>query len=248
MTESNYIFGIRAVMEAILAGKEIDKVLLKKGLTGDLSKELFDIIRERSIPYQMVPIEKINRITRKNHQGALAFISPIEYQSIEEVLISVFEKGDTPFVVVLDGVTDVRNLGAIARSAECAMAHAIVIPEKGSASVGADAIKTSAGALHEIPVCRVKNLEKTIAYLSDSGLKIVCATEKGSDFYFQSDLTGPIAVVMGSEETGISYPIIRKADLLCKIPIMGKIGSLNVSVAAGIMFFEVIRQRFSRDS
>lgn len=240
---NNYVFGIRAIIEAIHAGKEIEKVLLKKGLMGDLLKELTDLIKERGIPFQTVPIERINRITRKNHQGALAFISAIEYQSLENTLISVFEKGETPLVVVLDGITDVRNLGAIARSAACAGAHAIVVPEKGSAVVNADAIKTSAGALHDIPVCRVKNLWQSVMYLKNSGLSVVCATEKGADNYYSCKLDGPLALVLGAEDTGITSQILRSADMNCKIPLQGNIGSLNVSVAAGILLFEAVKQR-----
>jgi 23S rRNA (guanosine2251-2'-O)-methyltransferase len=242
-TLNNYVFGIRAIIEAIRAGKEIEKVLIKKGLVGDLSKELIDLVKEKGLVCQYVPIERINRITRKNHQGALAFISAIEYQSLENTLISVFEKGETPLVLVLDGVTDVRNLGAIARSAECAGVHAIVVPEKGSAVVNADAIKTSAGALHEIPVCRVKSLELAIKYLKNSGLSVSCASEKGGANYYDCNLTGPLALVMGAEDTGISTQLLKYADSTCKIPLLGKIGSLNVSVAAGILLFEVVKQR-----
>jgi 23S rRNA (guanosine2251-2'-O)-methyltransferase len=240
---NNYIFGIRSIIEAINAGKEIDKVLIKKGLTGDLSKELIDLLRENNVNCQYVPIERIDRITRKNHQGVLAFISAIEYQSLENTLISVFERGEVPLVVVLDSVTDVRNMGAIARSAECAGVHAIVVPEKGSAVVNADAIKTSAGALHDIPVCRVKSLDLAIKYLKNSGLTIACASEKGGQNYFNCNLSGPLAIVMGAEDTGISTALLKYADVTAKIPLMGKIGSLNVSVAAGILLFETVKQR-----
>lgn len=243
MTNSNFIFGYRSIIEAINAGKEIDKVILKKGSSGELYKELFDLVRQNEIPYQMVPVEKLNRITQKNHQGAIGFICPIEYQNMEEVLIRVFESAETPLMLVLDGITDVRNFGAIARSAKCAGVHAIVVPDKGSAVINADAIKTSAGALHEIPVCRVKSIGATIDYLLSSGLKIACATEKGSDVYYKCDFTGPMAIVMGAEDTGISHSVLRKADILCQIPIQGSIGSLNVSVAAGILMFDVVRQR-----
>jgi 23S rRNA (guanosine2251-2'-O)-methyltransferase len=243
MSSSDFIFGLRAIIEAINAGKEIEKVILKKGLQGELYKELFDLIREKDIPFQMVPIERINRITRKNHQGAVAYVSLIEYQSVENILMTAFEKGETPFFIVLDGLTDVRNFGAIARTAECAGVHGIIVPEKGSVSITADAIKTSAGALHEIPVCRVKNLIRTVEYLKDSGLLIVAATEKGAEDYFNCSLDKPVALVMGGEDIGISPTIIRMADVFCKIPMIGKIGSLNVSVAAGIILYEVVRQR-----
>lgn len=243
MNKPNFVFGIRAIIEAINAGKEVDKILLKRGASGDLYKELFDLISAHSIPYQYVPQEKLNRITKKNHQGAIAFMSAIEYQNLDEVLIRVFENGDTPFFLMLDGVTDVRNFGAITRSASCAGVQAIIVPEKGSAIINADAIKTSAGALHDISVCRVKNLSKTVEFLQTSGLKIACASEKASDLYYACQLTGPLAIVMGAEDVGISQSIIRRADILCKIPISGPISSLNVSVAAGVLLFEVVRQQ-----
>lgn len=237
------IFGIRAVIEAIQAGKEIDKVLIKKGLIGDLFKEMFDLIRIHQIPFQYVPLEKINRISRKNHQGVLAFISPVALQRIEDIIPTLYEDGKTPFVLVLDQVTDVRNFGAIVRSAECAGVDAIVIPDKGSARINADAVKTSAGALHIVPVCRTRSLKETVSFLKESGLKLVAATEKATAVYTNVPLTGPIAFIMGSEDTGIDPRLLALADEQVKIPILGKIESLNVSVAAGLLVYEVIRQR-----
>ena len=177
--EDEMIFGIRAVIEAIEAGKEIDKLLIKKDLQGDLSRELFNILKGRHIPVQRVPVEKLNRITRKNHQGVIAYTTQITYQHIEDIVPTLFEEGKNPFFVLLDGVTDVRNFGAIARTAECAGVDAIIIPSKNSVSVNADAIKTSAGALHTIPVCREDNLTKSIKYLKNCGIHIAGATEKG---------------------------------------------------------------------
>jgi 23S rRNA (guanosine2251-2'-O)-methyltransferase len=237
------IFGIRAVIEAIQAGKEIDKVLIKKGLIGDLFKELFDLIRIHQIAFQYVPIEKINRISRKNHQGVLAFISPVALQRIEDIIPTIFEEGKTPFILILDQVTDVRNFGAIVRSAECAGVHAIVIPDKGSARINADAVKTSAGALHLVPVCRTRSMKETVTFLKDSGLKLVAATEKANCIYTDAQLTGPIAFIMGSEDTGIDQRLLALADEQVKIPVFGKIESLNVSVAAGLLVYETIRQR-----
>lgn len=237
------IFGIRAVIEAIQAGKEIDKVLIKKGLIGDLFKEMFDLIRIHQVPFQYVPIEKINRISRKNHQGVLAFISPIALQRIEDIIPTLYEEGKTPLVLLLDQVTDVRNFGAIVRSAECAGVDAIVIPDKGSARINADAVKTSAGALHLVPVCRTRSMKETVSYLKDSGLKMVAATEKSDEIYTNADLTGPMAIIMGSEDTGIDPRLLAMADQQVKIPILGKIESLNVSVAAGLLIYEVVRQR-----
>jgi len=237
------IFGIRTVIEAINSGKEIEKVLIKKGLGGDLFKELFDLIREHGIPFQYVPLEKINRITRKNHQGVIAFVSPIVFHELDNLLPSIFETGKAPLVLVLDQVTDVRNFGAIVRTAECAGVDAVLIPEKGSARINADAVKTSAGALHLVPVCRTKDLQRSVRYLQESGLKIVAATEKATGSYTAVDLTGPTALVMGSEDEGISPAILRMTDEQVKIPILGKIESLNVSVAAGLLVYEVVRQR-----
>ena len=197
------IFGLRPVMEAIDAGREISKVLLRKGLEGDLYRELITSMRKHDIPSQVVPIEKLNRITRKNHQGVIAFVSPVEYARIENLVPSLFEKGENPFIIICDGITDTRNIGAIARSAECAGAHAILLPAKGSAMISADAVKTSAGALNHIAVCRTDNLKSSISFLKNSGLKIIAATEKARDIYHQTDLTGPAALLMGAEDTGI---------------------------------------------
>lgn len=236
------IFGIRAVIETINSGKEIDKVLLKKG-QGDLSKEVFDLIRERQIPFQFVPVEKLNRITRKNHQGVIAFVSPVTFYDIENYLPTLFEEGKNPCILVLDQVTDVRNFGAIVRTAECAGVDAVLIPDKGAARINADAVKTSAGALHLVPVCRTRDLKKAILYLQQSGLKIVAATEKSSESYIKADYSGPVAIVMGSEEDGIERQILEMADARVQVPILGKIQSLNVSVAAGLLVYEVLRQR-----
>jgi len=237
------IFGIRAVIEAINSGKDIDKVLLKKGPGGELYQEVFELIRSHQIPFQFVPLEKINRITRKNHQGVLAFISPVTFYDIENFLPSLFEKGKNPFILVLDEVTDVRNFGAIVRTAECAGVDAILIPERGAARINADAVKTSAGALHLMPVCRTRDLRRTVLFLQQSGLKLLAATEKSADLYSQADYSGPVAIIMGSEETGIDPQILSIADERVKIPILGQIQSLNVSVAAGLLVYEVIRQR-----
>jgi 23S rRNA (guanosine2251-2'-O)-methyltransferase len=241
--KSDFLFGIRSVIEAIHAGKEIEKVLVKKGLQGELYEELIDTMKQAKISWQTVPVERINRATRKNHQGVIAFVSAITYQDLENTLISVFEEGKNPLVLVLDGVTDIRNMGAIARSAECAGVDLIVIPEKGGAPINADALKTSAGALQHIPVCRVKNLYKAVEYLHDSGLKIVAATEKAKDNYTQIDFSGPTAIIMGAEDKGVSSQLLKVCDVGAKIPTVGEIGSLNVSVAAGILIFEAVRQR-----
>ena len=244
MKENEMIFGIRAIIEAIESDKEIDKIILKKDLQSELSHELFEVLRSHPlIQVQRVPLERINKYTRKNHQGAIAFISSTHYQRVEDLVQNIFEEGKDPFFIILDGVTDVRNFGAIARTCECAGVDAIVIPFRGSVSVGADAIKTSAGALHTLPVCKEKNLVQMVKYLKASGVRVVAATEKGDKVYTDTDLTGPLAIVMGAEDTGVSPEIIRLCDDLVKIPINGKISSLNVSVAAGVMIYESIRQR-----
>ena len=237
------IFGTRAVIEAINSGKEIDKVLLKKGPGSDLSKEVFDLIREHQIPFQFVPVEKLNRITRKSHQGVVAFVSPVIFYDIENYLPALFEEGKNPVILVLDQVTDVRNFGAIVRTAECAGVDAVLVPDKGAARINADAVKTSAGALHLVPVCRTTDLRKSVLFLQQSGLKIIAATEKSSENYIKTDYTGPVAIIMGSEEFGVDRQILDLADDRVQIPIMGKIQSLNVSVAAGLLVYEVIRQR-----
>lgn len=245
MDRNEYIFGIRAVMEAIEAGKDIDKVLIKKDLQGELVGELFDLIHEYQIVTQRVPIERINKITRKNHQGVIAILSAVTYHSLENLVPQVYEEGMLPFIVVLDGITDVRNFGAISRTCECVGANAIVIPERGSVTVNADAIKTSAGALHYLPVCREKNVVSAVRFLKDNGYQIVAASEKAQISYTEADYTGPVAIVMGAEDIGISPEVLRLCDTMVSIPQFGNIGSLNVSVAAGVMMYEVVRQRLA---
>ncbi len=243
MNKEDFVFGTRAVMEAIKNGKTIDKILVKKGLNNELFQELQLLIKENNIAIQAVPVEKINRVTRKNHQGVLAFISPVVFDNIENVLPSIYESGQDPLLLILDQITDVRNFGAIVRSAECAGVQAIIIPEKGMARIGADAVKTSAGALHHLPICKVNNLFKTIQFLIDSGIRIVAATEKGDKLYTETDFNCPVGIVMGSEDDGVSQQILNIADEQLKIPVLGKIESLNVSVSAALMIYEAVRQR-----
>ena len=241
--KSEMIFGVRAVIEAIEAGKEIDKILVKRDMQSDLSKELFAALKGTLIPVQRVPVERINRITRKNHQGVVAFISAITYQHIEDLVPTLFEAGKSPILMMLDGLTDVRNFGAIARTCNCAGVDAIVIPARNSVSVNADAIKTSAGALHTLPVCREQNLTTTIKFLKNSGFKIVAATEDGDYDYTQANYKDPVCIIMGAEDTGIPDEHLALCDEWIKIPMFGNIESLNVSVAAGILIYEAIRQR-----
>jgi len=241
--KTDFIFGIRSVIEAIRSGKEIDKILISKGLTGELVQEMLAGLKEANIPLQYVPIEKLNRITRKNHQGVIAFIAAVTYHQLDTLIPGLFEQGKVPFLLLLDGLTDVRNIGAIARTAECAGVDAIIIPEKGSAQINADAVKTSAGALHFIPVCRVKGMVNTIKYLKDCGLKIISATEKASDIYFHCNLKEPLALVLGAEDTGVDPDLVRLSDEHIRIPIQGHIESLNVSAAASVLIYEVVKQR-----
>ena len=243
MRNKEMIFGIRAVIEAIDAGKDIDKVLIRRELSGDLIIELQQLLRDYEIPMQKVPVERIDRITRKNHQGVIAFTSAVTYHKLENIIPQLYEEGKNPFILVLDGLTDVRNFGAIARTCEVAGVDAIVIPSRGSVTVNSDAVKTSAGALHTIPVCREKSLKEAVVPLKNSGIKVIAATEKAATVYTSSDMSIPIAVVMGSEDEGISNEIIRISDELIKLPQFGKIQSLNVSVAAGVIIYEGLRQR-----
>ena len=237
------IFGVRAVIEALQAGKEIDKILIKRDIQSDLSKELFAALKGTTIPVQRVPIERLNRITKKNHQGVVAFISPVTYQLTEQLVPFLFEEGKNPFFIMLDGVTDVRNFGAIARTCECAGVDALIIPNRDSVSVNADAIKTSAGALHKLPVCRELYLTATLRYLKESGFRIIAATEKGDYNYTEADYSGPLCIIMGAEDKGVSYDNLALCDEWVKIPMRGTIESLNVSVAAGILIYEAIRGR-----
>ncbi|MDR1200464.1 MAG: 23S rRNA (guanosine(2251)-2'-O)-methyltransferase RlmB [Tannerellaceae bacterium] len=245
MKEKEMIFGIRAVIEAIQSDKEIDKIVVKRELQSELSKELFNVLKGRDIPLQRVPVERLDRITRKNHQGVIAFISSVTYQRLEDIVPFVYEQGKNPFFVLLDGVTDVRNFGAIARTCECAGVDAIIIPAKGSVTVNADAIKTSAGALHVLPVCKEKSINQAIRFLKDSGIKVVAASEKAVDNYTAISYDGPIAIVVGAEDTGVSMENLRICDSMVKIPQFGTIGSLNVSVASSIMIYEVVRRRMN---
>lgn len=244
--KSEMIFGIRAVIEAVQAGKDIDKILVKKDIQSDLAKELFAVLKGTLIPVQRVPVERINRITRKNHQGVVAFMSAITYQKVEDLVPCLFEEGKNPLFVMLDGVTDVRNFGAIARTCECAGVDAVIIPMKNSVSVNADAVKTSAGALHTLPVCREQSLKTALQYLKNCGFRLVAATEKGDYDYTKADYTGPMCIVMGAEDTGVPYEHLALCDEWVKIPMYGSIESLNVSVAAGVLIYEAVKQRHEK--
>jgi 23S rRNA (guanosine2251-2'-O)-methyltransferase len=237
------IFGVRAVIEAVQAGKEMDKILMRSDLQNNLSCELFQMLKTARIPVQRVPREKLDRLTRKNHQGVIAFISAVSYQRLDDIVPFLYEEGKNPFIVLLDGVTDVRNFGAIARSCECAGADALVIPMHNSVSVNADAIKTSAGALLSLPVCKESTITEAIRFLKHSGYKIFAATEKTGTEYTQADYSVPVALIMGGEDRGVSMDNLRICDEKVRIPVWGTIASLNVSAAAAVFMYEVARQR-----
>lgn len=237
------IFGTRAVMEAIKSGRQIEKIYIQTGLTNDLVKELVHTAKQYKAPYTFIPQEKLNRLSSKNHQGVICVLSAIEYASLENIIDKAFSEGRDPFFLIVDRVTDVRNFGALARTAECASLDGIILADKGNAPITGDAMKTSAGALSHLAVCRVADMKKTIQLLKQSGIQIVACTEKASENLYTIDMNTPIALILGSEEDGISPELLKQADRLAKIPINGKIESLNVSVAAGIAIYEAVRQK-----
>jgi 23S rRNA (guanosine2251-2'-O)-methyltransferase len=242
MEKNEMIYGTRAVMEAIAAGKQIEKIMIQTGLNNELIRELLNKAKKQDLPVSFVPQEKLKRMSSKNHQGVLCLLSAVSFASLENVIHKAFSEGRDPVLLLLDRITDVRNFGAIARTAECAGVDAIVIGEKGSAPITGDAMKTSAGALNHLPVCRERDLKKTLQTLRDSGIRIIACTEKTENSLYHCALNGPVALIVGSEEDGISDALLREADELVKIPMKGKIESLNVSVAAGVAIYEVLRQ------
>ncbi|MGM5630505.1 23S rRNA (guanosine(2251)-2'-O)-methyltransferase RlmB [Apibacter raozihei] len=245
--EKDFIFGIHPVMEALEAGKTFDKVFLQNGLLGENIKVLKQKFSQAGIHIKYVPIEKLNRLTRKNHQGICAFLSPIQFFSIEDVVPQLFDEGKMPFILMLDHLTDVRNFGAICRTAEIVGVDAIVIPEEGTAPINSDSIKTSAGAIFNLKICKEKNLLKVLDFLKLSGIKIVCATEKTDKFIYDDELSLPLTIIMGNEERGISKDLLKNADSKLKLPVYGKTESLNVSVACGAFLYEVVRQNLSNN-
>ena len=239
------LFGLRPILEALNAGRTLEKIFLLRDTKNSLVGDISTLARAAGIQVQQVPVEKLDGLTRKNHQGAVAFVSPIDYAPLDNLLSGLFEEGKVPFLLLLDRITDVRNFGAIARTAECLGVQALVIPSHGAAQINGDALKTSAGALNLLPVCREANLQETIRFLQQSGVTVVACTEKATEAVGAADVdfSGPVAVLMGSEEDGIAPELLRLADVRLKVPMAGQIQSLNVSVAAGIMLFEVARQR-----
>lgn len=243
MERKQWIFGRHPVLEALSGGQAIEKVWLQQGTRGDLEKQLRHLCREHKVPMTFLPKERISKLVKGNHQGVVALMAAAAYQNLENILPFVYEQGDIPLILLLDGVTDVRNFGAIARSAELCGVHAIVIPSKGSAGLTGEAVKTSAGALNRIPVCRVKSLVSTISYLQESGLKVLASDLSGEQFLHDFDLQDPLALVLGSEGEGISKGVAKAADACFKIPQLGTLNSFNVSVANGIMLYETMQQR-----
>ncbi len=241
--KQDLIYGIRAVIEALKSGQHLERIFIQKTLKGDLIKELMFEIHQSKTPLSKVPPERINKFTKKNHQGVVALISPIQYSNLEHLVLEVYERGEVPLFLLLDEITDVRNFGAIARTAECMGVHGVVIPIKGGAQVNEDAIKTSAGALNYLPVCREKSLLEAVEFLKASGISIISCTEKSESTIHQADFKSPSAIIMGSEEKGISEELLSLSDQNSKIPMTGKIESLNVSVAAGMILYEAHRQR-----
>ena len=237
------VFGTRALIETIKSGKQVEKIFLQKGLSNDLVQELNDLVRTHHLSVSKVPVEKLNRLTRKNHQGVVAFVSPITYVPLHNIVASSYENGRTPLVLILDRITDVRNFGAICRTAECTGVNALVVPSKGGALVNSDAMKTSAGGLNYLPVCKEENLLTTVDYLKNSGFQIIACTEKTDQSIYDLEYNIPTAIIMGSEENGVSSELLNACSEKAKIPLYGEIDSLNVSVAAAVVLYECIRQR-----
>lgn len=245
MQSSTHIYGLRAVIEAINANEPIHKVFIQKGLRGDLSRELEVLVRKHGISSSYVPVEKLNRLTNNNHQGVVANISPISFHNFEDLVEQVIGNKKNPIFLLLDQLSDVRNFGAIIRTAECTGVDGIVIQKKGAAPVTADTIKTSAGAVFRIPIAKVDHLKDAVFYMQASGVKVIAATEKTTKTIYEVSFDGPCAIIMGAEDSGISPSILKAADSLARIPLMGEIGSLNVSVACGVFLFEALRQRLA---
>lgn len=243
MEKETTIFGIRAIIEAIKSGENIDKIFLQKGLKGDLFTELEQLIRQERLNASYVPVEKLNRLSKKNHQGAVAQIAPISFYDIEDLVLNVIESGKTPLFLLLDQLSDVRNFGAIIRTAECTSVSGIIIQKKGGAPVNGDTVKTSAGAIFKIPICKVDHIKDAVFHMQASGIKVIAATEKTDNTIYDVSFNEPCAIIMGSEGKGINPSVLKVADEKAKLPILGEIESLNVSVACGAFLYEAVRQR-----
>ena len=240
---NDQIYGIRAVLEAIGSGRAINKIFLQKGLKGELFKELEAAIRKNQLSASYVPVEKLNRLTKNNHQGVVADISPVTFHTLEELVEKTTKKEAPALFLLLDQLSDVRNFGAIIRTAECTGVDGIIIPKKGAAPVTGDTIKTSAGAVFKIPIAKVDHIKDAVFYLQASGVSVIAATEKTQNLLYDIPMKGPVAIVMGAEDTGISPSVLKTVDHTAKLPLLGTIESLNVSVACGVFLYEVVRQR-----
>ncbi len=243
MEKDNQIFGIRAIIEAIQAGKEVDKVFIQKDAQGDLMRDLMKTMKANKINFTYVPTEKLNRLTSKNHQGAVASIAPISFVDLETLVMNVIENGKIPLFLILDQLSDARNFGAIIRTAECTGVDGIIIGKQGAAPVNGDTVKTSAGAVFNVPICKVEHIKDAIFYLQGSGIKTIAATEKTDDSIYDLSLSEPLAIIMGSEDRGVNPSVLKIVDEKAKLPMFGSISSLNVSVACGAFLYEVVRQR-----
>ncbi|MCW4468978.1 23S rRNA (guanosine(2251)-2'-O)-methyltransferase RlmB [Flavobacterium sp. MFBS3-15] len=243
MEKEHQIFGIRAIIEAINSGKEIDKVFVQKDAQGDLMRDLMKTLKKHNINFSYVPVEKLNRLTHNNHQGAVASIAPIAFHNLEVLVETVMESGRTPLFLILDQLSDARNFGAIIRTAECTGVDGIIIQKQGSAPVNGDTVKTSAGAVFNVPICKVEHIKDAIFHLQGSGIRTVAATEKTEDNIYDIKLNQPIAIIMGSEDRGINPSVLKIVDEKARLPMFGSIGSLNVSVACGAFLYEAVRQR-----
>lgn len=243
MEKETKIYGLRAVMEALNAGESIDKVFLQKGLRGDLFQQLEKTLKQEGLHVSYVPVEKLNRLTKQNHQGVVAQISPIEFHELDNLVLQVIESGKTPLFLLLDQITDVRNFGAIIRTAECTGVDGIIIQKKGGAPVTGDTIKTSAGAVFKVPIAKVDHIKDAMFHLQASGIKVIAATEKTNNTIYDVSFNEPCAIIMGSEGKGINPSILKLVDEKAKLPLLGEIESLNVSVACGAFLYEVVRQR-----
>lgn len=242
-SKQQLVYGLRPVIEAIVSGQQVERVLLQNGLNSSLLNELRTRMKEHDVPFQYVPVEKLNKMTTGNHQGVVATIAAVKYRSFMDILDSQENPDDPTLILLLDHVTDVRNMGAIARTAECTGVAALVVPDRGSAAMNEDAIKTSSGALLRLPVCREQNLKTVINLARQYGYQVVAATEKGAVHYREVDFKQPTLLIMGNEETGISPELLKMSDVRAKLPIVGEVASLNVSVAAGVFMYEALEQR-----
>ena len=242
MGKNTEIYGIRAIIEAINSSKDIDKVFIQTGLKGKLIGQLESLIRKNKINFSYVPTQKLDRLSKKNHQGVIARIAPIKFYTIDS-FSEVIEKSKNPFILILDQINDVRNFGAIIRTAEISGVDGIIIQNSSSAPINSDTIKTSAGAIFNIPICKVNHIKDAIYHLQSMNISIISASEKSEKNIYDVDLKVPLAIIMGSEQKGINKSVINLSNESVKLPMYGKIESLNVSVACGIFLYEVVRQR-----